>query len=190
MTVLKHYTGVGSRETPLEMMRVISSLAERLADEGFVLRSGAADGADTAFELGHENWRWGDNWGVGHPDALKEIFIAWNGFSDRTDKEDGVYCLKGEIVQEAEEIASSVHPAWDRLSRGAKALHSRNCFQVLGKDLRTPSKFLVCYAPVDKHGVPKGGTRTAWVLARLWNIPCFNLAIPADLERINKYLEK
>lgn len=189
MPVLKHYTGVGSRETPLEMMKVISSLAERLAGEGFILRSGAADGADTAFEDGHNNWRWSDVWDY-NPDALKEIFIAWNGFSDRNEKEDGVYCLKGEIVQEAEEIASSVHPAWDRLSRGAKALHSRNCFQVLGKDLRTPSKFLVCYAPVDKHGVPKGGTRTAWVLARLWNIPCFNLAIPADLERINKYLEK
>lgn len=185
---MKSYTGVGSRETPKEVMEVISRLGEKLADKGFVLRSGAADGADTAFEEGHDKWRWSD--GCEHnPDTLKEIFIAWNGFSSRTDKEDGVYCLKGKIVQEAEEIASSVHPAWDRLSRGARALHSRNCFQVLGKDLRTPSKFLVCYASTDKHGVPKGGTRTAWVLADSHNIPCFNLAIPEHFERISQYLQ-
>lgn len=193
----KHYTGVGSRETPPAMMKVIASFAERLADEGFILRSGAADGADTGFESGHDKWRWSDEWDH-HPDALKEIFIAWNGFSGRTDKEDGVYCLKGTIVQEAEEIASTIHKAWDVvrkdgtpvLSRGAKMLHTRNCFQVLGKDLRTPSKFLVCYAPVDEHGVPKGGTRTAWVLAQSKNIPCYNLFLPEHLARITAYLHK
>lgn len=174
---MKAYTGVGSRSTPIEVMKVMTALASKLEANGWILRSGAADGADTGFENGVTN------------PLNKEIFIAWNGFSGRKETEEGVYCLKGAITQQAESIASEVHPAWDRLSRGAKGLHSRNCFQVLGQDLKSPSKFLVCWAEIDKHGVPKGGTRTAWVLATQNNIPCYNLVIPEHLERISRYLE-
>lgn len=175
---MKAYTGVGSRSTPENIMKTMSDLATKLEVQGWTLRSGAADGADIGFESGVTN------------PQNKEIFIAWSGFSGRKETEEGVYCLKGEIVQQAGLIASSVHPSWDRLSRGAKGLHSRNCFQVLGKDLKSPSKFLVCWAEVDKHGVPKGGTRTAWVLATQNNIPCYNLIIPKHFDRINKYLEE
>lgn len=175
---MKAYTGVGSRETPEDMMTLMTQLAGKLEVNGWILRSGAADGADTGFENG-----------VTAP-LHKEIYIAWNGFSGRYDSEDGVYCLKGEITQQAESIASELHPAWDRLSRGARGLHSRNCFQVLGSDLFSPSKFLVCWAPVDKHNVPKGGTRTSWMLATQNNIPCYNLIIPEHSERISKYLEE
>ena len=175
---MKAYTGVGSRETPEDVMLLMTKLAAKLEAQGWTLRSGAADGADTGFENG-----------VSNPEN-KEIFIAWNGFSGRKETEEGVYCLKGEITQQAETIAAEVHPAWDRLSHGARGLHSRNCFQVLGSDLSSPSKFLVCWAQIDKHGVPKGGTRTSWVLATQNNIPCYNLIIPEHLERISKYLEE
>lgn len=158
-------------------------LAARLEEQGYILRSGAADGADSAFEAGVFN------------DTNKEIYIAWNGFSNRTDREEGVYCLKGEVVQQAEKIASTLHPAWDTLkkdgtpvvSRGAKALHTRNVFQVLGQDLASPSKFLVCWAEVDKQGIPKGGTRTTWQLAVQYSIPCFNLFFEEDRTRIEKF---
>ena len=98
--------------------------------------------------------------------------------------------LSLKLAQQAELIAAEVHPTWDRLSQGARGLHSRNCFQVLGSDLSSPSKFLVCWAQIDKHGVPKGGTRTSWVLATQNNIPRYNLIIPEHLERISKYLEE
>ena len=174
---MKAYTGVGSRETPEEIMLLMTKLAAKLEAQGWTLRSGAADGADTGFENG-----------VSNPEN-KEIFIAWNGFSGRKETEEGVYCLKGEIAQQSELIAAEVHPAWDRLSRGARGLHSRNCFQVLGSDLSSPSKFLVCWAQIDKHGVPKGGTRTSWVLAQERGIPCFNLFLEKDKERIEKWLQ-
>ena len=87
----------------------------------------------------------------------KQIFIAWEGFSNRYSSEKGVYNVKGQAVAQAEEVASSIHPAWDRLSRGAKGLHTRNIFQCLGPTLNVPSKFLICYAEVDKHGTPVGG---------------------------------
>lgn len=178
------YSGVGSRKTPLDICAIMTKLAARLEQQGYTLRSGAADRADSAFEEGVV-----DN-------SRKEIYIAWNGFEDRTDKEDGVYCLKGEVIQQAEKIASTLHPAWDTLkkdgtpvvSRGAKGLHTRNVFQVLGHNLKSPSRFLVCWAEVDKQGIPKGGTRTAWQLAVQYNIPCFNLLFEEDRARIEKFI--
>lgn len=87
---------------------------------------------------------------------------------------------------------SQVHPAWGLtrpngapiLSMGAKMLHTRNVFQVLGKNLDKPSSFLICYAEVDKDGIPKGGTRTAWQIAKSRGIPCFNTFLPEDKARI------
>jgi predicted Rossmann fold nucleotide-binding protein DprA/Smf involved in DNA uptake len=46
------YAGIGSRSTPPETLPLIESIAARLAEKGWVLRSGGADGADSAFEKG------------------------------------------------------------------------------------------------------------------------------------------
>ena len=172
----KYYTGVGSRSAPSEIMSLMTSVASKLEQLDYSLRSGAADGADTAFESG-----------VSNP-MNKQIFIAWNGFSNRYDSEEGVFNVKGQAVVQAEEIASSIHPAWEKLSRGAKGLHTRNIFQCLGPTLNVPSKFLICYAEVDKHGTPVGGTRTAWECAKQNNIPCFNLFFEEDRERIMEFI--
>ncbi|MNQ24266.1 hypothetical protein D3C85_374570 [compost metagenome] len=157
---------------------MMEQLAAKLSLRGYTLRSGAADGADTAFEDGCDSVH-----------GEKEIYIAWNGFSGRLMGMNGVVHLRECKERLSYTMAEQVHPAWDRLSRGAQGLHARNCYQVLGRGLDSPSKFLVCWAPTDKQGVPKGGTRTAWVLAIQNNIPCVNLAVPADLERIQRYLE-
>ena len=173
----KYYTGVGSRSTPQDVMGLMTKVAAKLESLGYVLRSGAADGADTGFESGVMN------------PLNKQIFIAWEGFSNRSSNEKGVFNIKGQAVEQAEEIASSIHPAWERLSRGAIALHTRNIFQCLGPSLNKPSKFLICYAEVDKHGTPKGGTRTSWVFAQKCGIPCFNLYLEKDKERIEKWVQ-
>ena len=176
---MKSYTGVGSRSTPEDIMKMMSTLASKLEANGWILRSGAADGADTGFEKGVVN------------PFNKEIYLPWDGFKGRWE-EDGGGIAPGDfdLQERAHHIAKEIHPAWDRCSRAAMRLHSRNCFQVLGQDLESPSEFLVCWAEIDKHGVPKGGTRTAWVLAAQNNIPCYNLIIPEHLERISKYLKE
>lgn len=46
------YTGVGARATPRPVCERMTSLASTLERLGYVLRSGAADGADAAFESG------------------------------------------------------------------------------------------------------------------------------------------
>ena len=49
---MKWYTGVGSRETPSDILEVMESVGYALASQGWTLRSGGAVGADQAFERG------------------------------------------------------------------------------------------------------------------------------------------
>lgn len=79
------------------------------------------------------------------------------------------------------DLASNIHPAWNKLSFGAKKLHTRNCFQCLGLDLSTPSRFLICWT---EKGNKIGGTRTAIVLAEKYNIPVFNLYSERGLDKL------
>lgn len=151
----RFYTGVGSRSTPDYILKVMGNLAKKLATEGWTLRSGGAVGADTAFERGAISV-------CGH----KEIYRP-----EDADKR-------------ALEMASTIHPAWNRCSDYVKKLHARNCFQVLGRDLNTPSSFLVCWT---KGGEDIGGTRTAIVLARRNNIEVLNLGIDKQLDRVIYY---
>ncbi len=48
----KYYAGIGSRETPVHIQNVMTKLATKLANDGYILRSGGAKGADKAFENG------------------------------------------------------------------------------------------------------------------------------------------
>ena len=128
-----------------------------------VLRSGGADGADSAFEKGALK--------AGH---IMEIYLPWPGFQGRYD-----YCDINAMYAhpDAHKIASQYHPKWNMLKRGAQALHSRNVCQILGKNLKTPSKFVICYTP---NGSGSGGTGQALRMARAYGIPVFDLGLYAD----------
>lgn len=178
---MKHYTGVGSRETPKDVLKLMFDLAFKLSQEGWVLRSGGAEGADTAFEDGAI---------YSLAEHSPEIYLPWYGYNNLYSTEGLLFPKFWDNWREAEIIASEIHPAWDKLSEGAKALHTRNCYQVLGKDLSTPSKFLICWAKETKGGEISGGTRTAVVLAQQHNIPVFNLWHNDIQSRVEKYLEE
>ena len=177
---MKYYTGVGSRNTPPEILSLMKKIAYKLADKGYHLRSGGADGADTAFEYGvfEHCSLWADL------SRYQSIYIPWKGFNGRKNVGDK---LPDDSSKRAEELASSVHPAWDKCSPAAKKLHTRNAYQVLGDTLDNPSSFLICWAPPTSTGV-KGGTNTAWQLAKKYGVPCFNLADEGDKQRIMNWL--
>jgi hypothetical protein len=160
--VLKYYCGVGSRQTPDEVMAEMRMIAAILRENGYILNSGGADGADTAFEDGA-----GDE---------KQIFLPWEGFNGR----DGIVA-GGKTA--ARKIAMRIHPYWDNLTQGGKKLHTRNACQVLGFDLKTPVDFVVCWTP---DGKPSGGTRTAVIIAEEHGIPVYNLKV--DKFPIDKFL--
>lgn len=50
MRMLRYYAGIGSRETPHDILKIIGSLAFKLSNSGLILRSGHAKGADRSFE--------------------------------------------------------------------------------------------------------------------------------------------
>lgn len=77
-----------------------------------------------------------------------------------------------DLISETERIASEVHPAWDKCNEWARGMHSRNCHQILGYDLKSPVDAVVCWTP---NGAVVGGTATAIRIAMKYNIPVFNL---------------
>ena len=171
------YTGVGARTTPDRILDIMEHVGYVLAQRGYVLRSGGAEGADKAFEAGCD---------AAH--GSKKIYIPWSGFNNYIPNGESIMTLDQGNRDGAIDIIKDVHPAFNRLSRGALALHARNVYQVAGLYLDSPSQFLLCYASVDAQGIPVGGTRTAWVVARMFDIPCFNLSNDRDYERITKFL--
>lgn len=167
------YTGVGSRSTPPDVLHVMRRIADRLHQSGYVLRSGHAEGADMAFEQMAR--------------GKAEIYLPWPGFNSAQN------WRRTSPAPEAYKIAMEVHPAWARCGSGPRALHARNCHQVLGNDLNDPSDFLVCWTPDGCTGASSrtsqtGGTATAIVLAEKYGVPVFNLKNPGSLDALARRL--
>ncbi len=175
-----HYTGIGSRSTPEAIQKVMTELAYELGKDGWVLRSGCAPGADSAFE-------WGAWQAQMHsPIAPRpELYLPWPKFEGRY--QDAVRLCAA--TPEASAIAAQFHPAWENLSRGAKALQSRNTHQILGPDVTAPvlSQFVVCWT---KGATGDGGTGQALRIAKHYDVPIFDLADEASLKRITDKLDK
>lgn len=168
------YAGIGSRETPVEIIGLMRDVAFRLAWRGWVLRSGAAQGADTAFEDGAFS-AYFNSGRVPKP----EIYLPWIGFEGRRP----TVTKRCEPQPEAFEIAKQFHPKWDELTQGAQKLHARNVHQILGPDVTEMrlSQFVLCWT---KNGAGGGGTGQALRIARHYDVPIFDLAIANDYDRV------
>ena len=68
---MSYYTGVGSRETPPDIMRAMYHFAKNMANRGQILRTGGAQGADNAFAEG----------ALKSVNQLVEIYLPWQGFN-------------------------------------------------------------------------------------------------------------
>lgn len=152
------YTGVGSRETPKDIMEMMTRVATVLDEDiGITLRTGGADGADRAFEFGVENR------------SRAEIYLPWKGFNNYCDDMDGVFWT---YTQDHVDVAREVVGHWKFLSETHKKFHIRNVAQVLGESCSDPSLFLVCWTP---NGNVVGGTATAIKVAAKNGIPVYNM---------------
>lgn len=134
------YAGIGSRITPNEVCDKATHIAKGLEKIGFTLRSGGAVGIDTAFEKG-----------------VKE-------------KEKKIILRPTHATDEAIQLASTFHPAWEKCNEHARKLHGRNAMIILGTDLKKPAKFVLYWAPSETHG----GTAMGVAIAKANDIPTFN----------------
>jgi hypothetical protein len=127
----KIYAGIGSRKTPPEILTKFQAVATLLENRGYTLRSGGAEGADSAFEAG-----------VRQPN-MKEILRP----RDAHDM--------------SRALASQIHPAWDQCNDYARDLHGRNVQIILGKDLHEPVMFVIAYTENPEFGGTRTGLEVA-----------------------------
>lgn len=150
-----YYAGIGSRETPEDIRRHMFTAGRALAQLGFVLRSGGAKGADTAFENGCDS-----------VNGKKQIFLPYKGFNRHPSPFYGT-------TPEARALARRLHPNWPVIGDNGRDFLARNGFQILGPDLKTPSAFVLLWTP---KGEIVGGTGQAMRVAIDSGIPILNFA--------------
>jgi hypothetical protein len=158
---MKYYTGIGSRETPIDIQKLMTHIAIALSNDNWILRSGGAEGADTAFELGAK---------------YKRIYLPWNGFNNRS-----VDTYSYVVPPYNDEMVYDYHPSPERLSAAAMKFMSRNSYQVLGDSLDSPSQFVACWTV---NGKESGGTAQAMRIAKDYHIPIYNLFHESEVTRL------
>lgn len=128
---MKFYAGIGSRTTPTDVQIQMTLIAVLLEGQGYVLRSGGAEGADTAFARG----------------VKKES--------------NKIILRPKHATAEAEVIASKAHPAWHACNDYVRKLHARNAQIVLGPKLDEIAEFVICWTPDETKGGTSLGLRIA-----------------------------
>jgi hypothetical protein len=124
------YAGIGSRETPAAERGLMTEIARLLAARGSLLRTGGADGADTAFLSGC--LLWGPHY---------ELYLPWPGYSNQAPP------TLVRPTERALEIAARYHPQWPLLKHSERQLHGRNVHQILGAECDTPVRAVICWTP-------------------------------------------
>ena len=166
----RFYAGIGARATPPEILSLMTRAAFALTKRGYVLRSGHAIGADSAFERG--------------AGTAAQIFLPVPGWRDS----ESVFhpaALGDELWGRARAIAAAHHPAFAGLSSFVQALHTRNVFQVLGPALDNPSEFVLCWTA---DGEASGGTGQALRIAATHGVPVYNLQRTRERSHVERHL--
>jgi hypothetical protein len=161
----KYYAGIGSRETPSDVMAFMTISAWFLSTQDYILRSGGADGADSACELGSY-------------DHLKEIFLPYKNFNKNKSP---LYleAFEPELVENAYEMAKKYRPGLEGAGKPTHKFMTRNMMQINGLYLVDPVDFVLCWT---QNGKDIGGTGAAIRCAKDQGIEVFNIYNPKEKE--------
>lgn len=186
---IEAYAGIGSRETPDDCLALMRRIGKFQCDRGQVLRSGGADGADDAFHQGAlESEKFCER--------SVEIYLPWNGFKREGkptlwhEPGKGIYNAGAfENFEQAQEIGLKARGGERGLKQGGIKLHSRNAYQALGRDLKSPAKGVIFWAkPLGKNKW-SGGTNTALQIALEYGIPMYNLYVEEQRRHLENFME-
>lgn len=166
------YAGVGSRETAPDVLALMTRIARRLAELGHTLRTGAAHGADTAFEAGHREACGAER---------LEVYLPWPNFEvkerDRRGWFDGVVMVKPS--ERAMSVAEMNHPKWRYLTKVQRKLIGRNSHQAFGRKMDSVVRFAVFWTQdgvVDRRMTTRDTGGTGQVIRLLSDaVPIYNL---------------
>lgn len=185
---MKWFTGIGATSITPDEGVFIEELGYELTKRGYSLRSGKAPGSDQRFQAGVEK-------AMSENDYIRDhqVFLPWRRFEESAPFVTGAFDIWNYTPEEitgAEAIAARIHPVWNDLTQGQRKFHMRNVFQPLGLDLKSPSSVLIACSDSDSNNHPRGGTRTAYLVALENDIPCINirgLGREIVMDWINKY---
>ena len=183
--ITRFYAGIGSRRTPANICELMQQLGQKLALKGMILRSGAAEGADKAFEEGCDNVQ-----------GAKQIF-QMSSWYERNPAIIKTKCFTNAYLDEwekAAQITAQNHPSYLYLKPYTKRLHTRNCFQVLGWNLQEPAEFLLCWTADGARTAAEtskdtGGTGQAIRIASNYGIRVYNFAVKEDLDLAQSWID-
>lgn len=176
---MKYAAIIGSREIDVVSEEKIQTAAYAAAQQGYILRSGHAEGCDFIAEKAYYDTGFA---------ASTEIFIPWKNFIKPREGYKAIP-LEGvnyicNVTEEALKLAEETHPAWSACSSGARLLHARNTQQVLGEHHDKPVDVVICWTP---SGGVSGGTATAMRIAKERGILVFNLYNEEDCDGLCRY---
>ena len=182
------YAGIGSRETPEEVLHLMAKMAARLVQLKWLCRSGAARGADSAFEIGVRG-----EVGASEVSRYLELYLPFPGFNGR---HDGAV-KRAEPSQEAHQVMLQHHPVGASLRGTVALLQARNSHQILGPfpvSAPDPVRMVICWTADGAETLEQitkgtGGTGQALRIACAHQIPIFNLKNPKGGERIKAFLD-
>lgn len=177
----KIVTFVGSRNTPAKIIKKYSIVTEVLAEEGVILRSGNAHGFDQVlYNILVEN---------------REIYLPHSRFGRPLENSTNVYTPRFDFAnyKQAEEIVRELHPNKNLKPTQMRYL-ARDVYQVLGKDLNTPSDVVFCWTEdgaytLEQLTTDTGGTAMAIRVAIHYGIPVVNLNAEGTKIQDKDYLE-
>ena len=152
-------------------------LASILNCNGYTLSTGdASKGADLMFWTG-----------------IKSQKFRFGPFGRKPKSDTIVVPDSNPVHAVAATIAASVHPAWRFLPPWMRELHTRNVFQVMGKEISEPCEFVLCWTPDGAQreadtSKRTGGTGTAIKVADRFGVPVFNLKNDDALDKLGEFL--
>ncbi len=177
----RYWTGIGSRKNISEILRsqqfVIGTL---MSSKNWTLLTGGAEGSDYNFLDGSSTEKFPSDeeaWKVSHV-IRPNKYQNFKGYKELACtieymEEDDFYMAKAYFIRNK----IFTKKQFEKMEEVVQHLHARNFFQIFDTYGKVRSEYVLYAAPENRWGIVSGGTRTAVAIARIENIPTFNLKL-------------
>lgn len=165
------YAGIGNDDTPESVLKQMTTLATRLESEGWVVRCDGGKGPSEVFEKMSSH----------------ELYLPWKNFNGKESQ-------FNKVTDEAKNLTKQFHPSFESLKDSVKVIVARHAQVILGKDLKSPVKFVVCYSSDGAESGKERSAKTGYMsipiaIAAAQRIPIFNLKNEGAMSRLEAFLE-